>query len=174
MVKDQNGFWFTYAVNKSLTQTGIQHDKEIDRNRYANFCTAEPEDNIPKIKDQAVNEDFIAFVLVGHHKGNGALKSDDSREFHAEKNTAQWNLEALNASGEGIFSSEHVRDIVFWISRYNFMAQIAKKPCIPQTTVSETIPHEAPVVPIAKARALSTGNNTGDPTLQECFEEDLS
>lgn len=129
MVKDQNGFWFTYAVNRALTQTCIEHGKEADENKDAVFCTIESRNCFPKIKDQPVNEDCIAFVLVAHYKGNGALKANDTRAFYAQKDTIQLSLEALNASDTGTFSSEHVRDSVFWISRYNLMAQIAKQPC---------------------------------------------
>lgn len=174
MVKDQNGFWFTYAVNESLTDTYAQHDNETDELRQAFFCTVKPENDIPKIKDCVLNKDCIAFVLVAHHKGNGAIKSDDSREFHAEKNTTQSNLEALNASGGGTFSSEHVRDIVFWTSRYNFMAQIAKKPCINETTVPEITSHSPSALSIRGERAFSATNNANARTLQKCFEEDKS
>jgi type II secretory pathway pseudopilin PulG len=143
-VKDKNGFWFTYAVNEALTETKLKNaqalDMNLDINSDAIFCTAQSNTHLPKIKDHPAIGDCIAFVLVSHYNGNGAFKSDDSRDFREENSTPQTMLEALNASDTGTFSSEHVRDIVFWVSRYNLMAQIAKKPCIPKSLTQHNIP----------------------------------
>ena len=141
-VKDGNGFWYTYAVHPTLTKTCIKHQREKDMFVNADFCNTKLDHSSLKIKDQYLQEDGIAFVLVTHHKGNGSISDNDQRNLSCFSGSIEGSLEKLNASDTGEFSSTNVKDIVSWFSRFNFMAQITKTPCQKEDFQEKKTPRE--------------------------------
>lgn len=129
MAKDKKGFWFTYAVNQPLTETCIKHKNEEDLLKNTDFCTVSLAQQHIQIHQHPCHNDGIGFILIAHHEGNGAFNKDDQRFFIQKKQTPQTSFEQQNALSTRTFFADNVRDVVFWISRYNFMIQIAQKPC---------------------------------------------
>lgn len=128
IAKDGYGHWFTFAVQPSLTQSGLSDSLKEKR-----FCTVYK--NVISVHDIHTNKtvianrlDPVAFVLISHGpEGRGALTDSGNR-------IPAVGPEARNAQNELSFVEGTAPDFshqLYWITRNNFMAIHAKSPCMP-------------------------------------------
>lgn len=118
----------TYAMNTTLGYTTFIVNKNEDDN---SFCTIEDESSRTlTLTNQTIpGSDYIAVLLVAHHKGEGAYMKIGNRSTLHTLQTDTSRCRAQNISDSGLFCAEPSEDTINWVTRNNFLSTYMQTQC---------------------------------------------
>lgn len=128
IAKDGFGNYMTYAMNTSLgSTTSINNQSDYDNS----FCATNSHAiRTITLTNQAIPaSDYIAVLLVAHHKGEGAYMTNGNRGALTVLPTAHSRCRAQNITDSGLFCAQASDDTINWVTRNNFLSNYMQTHC---------------------------------------------
>lgn len=127
--KDGFGHYMTYAMNTTLGYTTSTADQD---NFHTSLCYSENDTTgiLLTLTNQTIPvSDYIAIILVAHHKGEGAYMTNNGRSTFNNLQTPTSRCRAQNITDSGLFCGEQSNDTISWVTRNNFLSTYVQANC---------------------------------------------